>query len=64
MCKFPAQVDVPYQYLTFFMEDDDELKRIGEALGWSRTQGIFSIPWVGCIIIEQRVMYLLAEYGA
>ncbi|CBN78295.1 Tryptophan--tRNA ligase [Ectocarpus siliculosus] len=23
-------VDVPYQYLTFFMEDDDELKRIGE----------------------------------
>ena len=24
------QVDVPYQYLTFFMEDDEELKRIGE----------------------------------
>ncbi|CAN0579615.1 unnamed protein product, partial [Ectocarpus sp. 12 AP-2014] len=24
------QVDVPYQYLTFFMEDDDELQRIGE----------------------------------
>eukprot|EP00752_Nemacystus_decipiens_P005636 g5100.t1 len=23
-------VDVPYQYLTFFMEDDEELKRIGE----------------------------------
>jgi len=26
-------VDVAYQYLTFFMEDDDELKRIGEAYG-------------------------------
>lgn len=25
-----VQVDVPYQYLTFFMEDDEELKRIGE----------------------------------
>ena len=23
-------VDVPYQYLTFFLEDDEELKRIGE----------------------------------
>ena len=23
------QVDVPYQYLTFFMEDDEELERIG-----------------------------------
>lgn len=27
---FLEQVDVPYQYLTFFMEDDEELKRIGE----------------------------------
>eukprot|EP00904_Undaria_pinnatifida_P013005 jgi/Undpi1/8835/HiC_scaffold_25.g11297.m1 len=24
------QVDVPYQYLTFFMEDDEELERIGK----------------------------------
>lgn len=23
-------MDVPYQYLTFFMEDDEELKRIGK----------------------------------
>lgn len=27
-CPF-GQVDVSYQYLTFFMEDDEELKRIG-----------------------------------
>jgi hypothetical protein len=26
----PAQVDVAYQYLSFFLEDDDELKRIGD----------------------------------
>lgn len=30
MCLDHWQVDVPYQYLRFFMEDDDELKRIGE----------------------------------
>lgn len=29
-CLVCAKVDVPYQYLKFFMEDDDELKRIGE----------------------------------
>ncbi|CAN0090912.1 unnamed protein product, partial [Discosporangium mesarthrocarpum] len=26
------KVDVPYQYLTFFMEDDKELERIGQSL--------------------------------
>jgi len=25
-----TEVDVAYQYLTFFLEDDDELKRLGE----------------------------------
>lgn len=33
-------VDVSYQYLTFFLEDDVELKRIETVsyrLGWSRT---------------------------
>lgn len=29
---FFEQVDVPYQYLTFFMEDDEELERIGEKI--------------------------------
>lgn len=45
------------------MEDDDELKRIGEALGWSRTQGTFSILGVGYVVVE-RVTYLIAKCGA
>lgn len=61
--KFPAQVDVPYQYLTFFMEDDDELKRIGETfIRLVKNPGDVS-PCLGYIVIE-RVTYMLAKDGA
>lgn len=52
-----TEVDVSYQYLTFFLEDDEELKTMGEvsvfvyallnAYGWSlvRTTGLSSWPF-------------------
>ncbi len=30
MQRTPSQTDVAYQYLSYFLEDDDELTRIGE----------------------------------
>lgn len=45
------QVDVPYQYLTFFMEDDEELKRIGETQSLSACDVAGNV--VGCTWLHQ-----------
>lgn len=45
---------MPYQYLTFFMEDDEELKRIGETLRlfrvWLRRH-LVTAAMVACCIL-------------
>ena len=47
-------VDVPYQYLTFMLEDDQELERIGE---------LYSAGKIMTGAVKQRLIDVMSEFN-
>lgn len=41
-----TEVDVSYQYLTFFLEDDEELKTMGEVSEFSFVAAFVTVYWL------------------